>query len=94
MPVSPFVRMVPTQFGTLIDSAQVSAKEGAGEGLTELSCWGQWEACGLAVQYQLVPYSLILGLYKVLKAQDTWSLCAPGPSVRKESLGLHVSPVR
>lgn len=53
MPVSPFMQMVPNQLGMLIDSAYVSAKEEAGERLTERSWLGHWEACGLAVQYRL-----------------------------------------
>lgn len=62
MPVSPFMQMVPNQLGMLIDSAYVSAKEEAVEGLTERS-WlgplgGLWASCAVPA----VPHSLILGL--------------------------------
>lgn len=67
VPVSPFVQMVATQLGILIDSAQVSAKEGAGKGLTEQSqsrlgpVGGLWASCA----EPNVSHSLILGFYKV-----------------------------
>lgn len=94
MPVSPFVQTVPTQLGMLIDSAQVSAKEGAGEGLTEQSrlgpVGGLWASCAEPA----VPHSLILEFYRVTEGVSYLVPMCPRPSEPKKSLGLHVSPFR
>lgn len=89
-----FCADVPTQLGMLIDSAQVSAKEGAGKGLTEQSrlgpVGGLWASCAVPD----VPHSLILGFYKVTEGVRYLVPMCPGPSEPKNSLGLHVSPSR
>lgn len=94
MPVSPFVQMVPTQLGMLIDGAHVSAKDGAGEGLTEQSrlgpVGGLWASCAAPA----VPHSPIPGLYRVTEGMRILGPLCPGPSVPKESLGQCVSLVR